>query len=155
MAHKLPCPLTLPTKIKDSQRSVEPKKMKIEIRQIASSHCCFWHTSLNSLQLQNSMTRNSHTTSKSDFDMTWMEYKIRGVIRVWTTTTFIQHQSGVLSYYFYIKSTVWQWWRQSKVGVQCGQRWPPYIRGCIDAWLQGRDKQTLIGSEESSAQRRS
>ena len=54
------------------------RKMKIEIRQIASSHCCFWHTSLNSLQLQNSVTRNSHTTSKSDCDMTWMEYKIRG-----------------------------------------------------------------------------
>ena len=64
--------------IKDSQRSVEPKKMKIEIGQTASSHCCFWYTSLDGLQLQNLVARNSHTTSKSDFDMTRMEYKIRG-----------------------------------------------------------------------------
>ena len=97
--------------IKDSQRSVEPKIMKNSKK----ANCIKILLLLAYFAEQPAMTKlddktKTHTTSKSDFDMTWMEYKIRGIIRVWTTTTFIQHPSGVLSYYFYIKSTVWQWW---------------------------------------------
>ena len=65
------------TKIHRFQRSMEPKKDELEIRQVASSRCCFWYTSHTSLQLQNSTTRRSHTTRKSDFDLTRMEHDIQ------------------------------------------------------------------------------